>query len=169
MREIAAAAGIRESLLYHYFPAKRDILGELVIFNTKLLREVDRRVTIATRRTYACRPFLRAVGREYLHYVFQAHELLVLWLMGVKEFRSGSDELVSIATRLHDKLGKRLGALPDYRSPDDPVLVIRFFLAAIYVTCVYRIRIGISLPNIRDYSDLVDAAVDFAAHACSSS
>lgn len=168
MRAVADAAGISESLLYHYFPRKNDIVLELVRFNQALLVRLGRKCASATRSAYTCKAFLKAVGCEYLDYVLQAQDLLVLWLMGVKEFHEHADALTALAGQIYQTFGKRLGNLPDYRSTADPVAALRFFMAGLYLTCVYRIRIGIPLPHAAGYEDLIEEAADFAARACSS-
>lgn len=116
LRDIARAAGVRESALYHYFPSKALLLGAVLEEDSGRFHQIERVVDAPAIAGEGVEAYLLAVVRTVLDAYSDPQELRLYRIMMHDGLRLDGDGLVDLGARVgvraatYERLVRRLQA-----------------------------------------------------------
>ena len=166
MRTVAETAGISETLLYRYFPCKRDLLrSALDLVNEHRAAMMQKAIATTNVPHLSLRSYLREMGRIYGdHFEAMApwYALRVLELpLDDRERREVRDQIESGIQLLSHGIAAR-AVFPD------PYVAARSFIGALHYHIMLQQRIGLERATPELQTIFLDELVDlFAARPAS--
>lgn len=161
-RELAAAVGVTEPVLYQHFPSKRDLYFAIIEWKMEQSEDLKQRLLALAENPIPAVEFYRSLGRLVLDWHHRDPSFLRLMLRSGLEghelqglcyermFARYFQMLVDVARRLAEKEGWR---------PVDPAAATYFFFAALHTYCLDSLLFQHPLGDVDDET-LIHTVVD---------